>query len=198
MLKELDAVKDLLEEEYRSYSAQLSEAKDFLSEQEKKIREQERFIAVLEQEKETKGEFLSAYNNDDTVLHRIEEENMRKQKTVEDCASIRDKISELSEKTEKYRIALEQLNIVNQEDHMIVSGQLMKETDEALNDIAVQYTKGLKEFTKTVEEYMYMDPERVKIELQKYTKENKAYVNKVKEIRKRLNCQVKNRENQIG
>lgn len=188
MLKELDAVKDLLEEEYRSYSAQLSEAKDFLSEQEKKIREQECFIAVLEQEKETKGEFLSAYNNDDTVLHRIEEENARKQKIEEDCVSIRDKISELSEKTEKYRIALEQLNIVNQEDHMIVSGQLMKETDEMLNDISAQYTKGLKEFTKTVEEYMYMDPERVKIELQKYTKENKAYVSKVKEIRKRLNC----------
>lgn len=186
MLKELDMVKDLLEEEYSSCSEQLAEAKNFLLEQEKKIREQERFIAVLEQEKEKKSEFLSAYNNDDTVLHRLKEEDVKKQKIEEDCVGIRDKISELTERTEKYRIALEQLSIVNQKDHMIVSEQLIKETDDMLNDIAVKHMKGLNELTKSVEEYVYMDPERVKVELQKYVKENKAYISKVKSIRKKL------------
>lgn len=190
MLKELDTVKDLIEEEYRTYSKQLSKAEALLKEQEKRIQEQERFIAVLEQEKETKSEFLSAYNSDDTVLHRIKEETEKKRRIEEDCLEIRNKINDLSDKTGKYRTALEQLNIADQEDHIIVSEQLMKETEEVLNFIAVEYPKGLKSFAKRVEEYMYMDPERVKVELQKYMKETNTNISKVKSIRKKLkeNC----------
>ncbi|MDE6531539.1 MAG: hypothetical protein K2K96_12335, partial [Lachnospiraceae bacterium] len=157
MIKELDSVKDFLEEEYRSYSRQLSEAEDLLKEQEKKIREQERFIAVLEKEKEKKSEFLSAYNNDDSVLHRIKEETEKKRQIEKDCLETRNKINELSDKTEKYRMALELISAVDQEDHLIVSGQFMRETEEVLNHIVNDYTKELKSFAKTVEEYMYMD-----------------------------------------
>lgn len=190
MLKELDTVKDLMEEEYNIYSKQLTEAETFLKEQEKRIREQERFIEVLEQEKETKGEFLSAYNSDDTVLSRIKEETEKMQRIEEECLEIRSKINDLSNKTGKYKTALEQLSIVDQEDHIIVSEQLMKETEEILNRIAVEYMKGLKSFAKTVEEYMYMDPERVKVELQKYIKETNINISQVKCIRKKLkeNC----------
>lgn len=186
MIKELDSVKDFLEEEYRSYAGQLSEAEDLLKEQEKKIREQDRFIAVLEQEKETKNKFLSAYNNDDTVLNRINEETEKKQQIEKDRLETGNKIKELSNKTEKYRMALEQVNVVDQEDHVIISDQLMKETEEVLNFFAGEYSKELKSFAKTVEEYMYMDPERVKVELQKFIKETNANISKVKSIKKKL------------
>lgn len=186
MLKELDAVKDLLEEEYKLYSAQLSEAQKQLLEQEKRIAEQERFIAVLEQEKETKGDFLSAYNNDDTVLRRLKEEIKKKQQIEENCLSIEDTIKELSDKTKKYKTALEQLNIVNQEDHIIISEQLMKETDEVLNAVVTDYAKDFKSFAKTVEEYIYMDAERVKVELQKYMKETGSTISRIRSIRKKL------------
>ena len=186
MIKELDSVKDFLEEEYRSYSGQLSEAEDLLKEQEKKIREQDRFIAVLEQEKETKNKFLSAYNNDDTVLNRIKEETEKKQQIEKDCSETRNKINELSDKTEKYRTALEQVSVVDQEDHVIISDQIMRDAEEVLNYFANIYTKELKSFAKTVEEYMYMDPERVKVELQKFMKETNANISKVKSIKKKL------------
>ncbi len=186
MIKELDSVKDFLEEEYKSYSEQLSEAEEFLKEQEKKIREQERFIAVLEQEKETKNKFLSAYNNDDTVLNRINEETEKKQRIEKDCLETGNKIKELSDKTEKYRTALEQVSAVDQEDHVIISDQFMRETEEVLNYFANQYTKELKSFAKMVEEYVYMDPERVKVELQKFMKETNANISKIKSIKKKL------------
>lgn len=192
MIKELDSVKGLLEEEYRFYSGQLTEAETHLRDQEKKILEQERFIAVLEQEKETKGEFLSAYNNDDTVLNRIKEETEKKQQIEKDCLETKNKIKDFFEKTEKYQTALEQIDIVDQKEHVIVSDQLMREIEEVLNNIAGEYTKELKIFAKTVEEYMYMDPERVKVELQKYTKETNANISKVKSIRKKLKIQKYN------
>lgn len=186
MIKELDLVKDFLEEEYKSYSGQLSEAEILLKEQEKKIREQERFIAVLEQEKETKNKFLSAYNNDDTVLNRIKEETEKKQQIEKDCLETRNKIKELSDKTERFRTALEQVSVVDQEDHVIVSDQIMRETEEVLNYFSNEYTKEIKSFAKTVDEYMYMDPERVKVELQKFMKETNANISKVKSIKKKL------------
>lgn len=186
MLKELDTVKDLLEEEYRIYSEQLLQSENLLKEQQKTIREQERFIAVLEQEKETKNEFFSAYNNDDTVLSRIQEETEKKRRTEEECKETKNKINELTEKTKKYITALEQLSIVDQKDHIVMSEQLLIEIEELLNCLVTDSTKGLKTFAKTVEEYMYMDPERVKVELQKYMKETNASINRVKNIRKKL------------
>lgn len=189
MLKELNTVKDLLEEEYGFYSEQLSKAQDFLSEQEKKIKEQERFIVILEQEKEEKGEFLSAYNSDDSLMQRIKEEKEKKKQIEKECQETKNEIIDLSNKTKKYEEALEQLCIVNQEDHIIVSEQLVKEIEEVLNEAAVEYTKSIKSFSKTVEEYMYMDPERVKVELQKFMKENKAYTGKIKSIRKKIHEQ---------
>lgn len=186
MLKELDAVKDLLEEEYKLYSAQLSEAQKQLLEQEKRIAEQDRFIEVLEQERETKGDFLSAYNNDDTVLRRLKEEIKKKQQIEEDCLTIKNTIKELTDKAEKYKTALAQLDIVNQEDHIIISEQLMKETDEVLNAVVTDYSKEFKSFAKTVEEYIYMDAERVKVELQKYMKETSSTISRIRSIRKKL------------
>lgn len=184
MLKELDAVKKLLEIEYETYHEELYYMERHLQEQEKTIREQERFLVVLEQEREKKSDFLSAYNNEDTLSDRISEENERKQQIEKDCVRIRGELDSLSEKTENYKYAIEQLTAINQEDCMIVNAGLMDEIDDALKNIVAGYTKGLKELTKVVEEYIYMDPERVKVEMQKYIKENKDFINQVKSIRK--------------
>lgn len=186
IMKELDAVRDLIEEEYKINVEQLSETEALLQEQKNKIREQERFIVVLEQEKEAKSEFLSAYNSDDTVQHRIKEETEKKQQIEEECLKLKDKINDLSEKNEKYNLALEQLNIVDQKDNVVVSEQLMKEIEDVLNIIVTENTKELKSFAKAVEEYMYVDPERVKMELQKYMKETNTTISKVRNIRKKL------------
>lgn len=186
MMKELDVVRDLIEEEYKTYEEQLSEAEALLQKQENKIREQERFIVVLEQEKETKSEFLSAYNSDDTVLHRIKEETEKKQRIEDECQELRDKIYDLSEKNEKYKLVLEQLSIVDQKDNVVVSEQLLKEVEDVLNIIVTENAKELKSFAKAVEEYMYVDPERVKMELQKYMKEINSTISKVRSIKKKL------------
>lgn len=186
MMKELDVVRDLIEEEYKTYEEQLSEAEALLQKQENKIREQERFVVVLEQEKETKSEFLSAYNSDDTVLHRIKEETEKKQRMEDECQELRDKIYDLSEKNEKYKLVLEQLSIVDQKDNVVVSEQLLKEVEDVLNIIVSENAKELKSFAKAVEEYMYVDPERVKMELQKYMKEINSTISKVRSIKKKL------------
>ena len=78
----MESVRKIIEEEYADSMEQLSYKKKFLVEQKNEIREQERFLQILEQEKEKKTEFLSAYNNDEMVSHRIIEEK-KKKKTAE-------------------------------------------------------------------------------------------------------------------
>lgn len=181
MIKELDTVKKLLEEEYAAYNEQLSSLKILLDDQEKKIKEQERFIAVLEREREKKTEVLSAYNNDEAVSDRIKEEENKKQNIQNEYLENKQKVQELSLKVERYKDVINQLTSVNKENTVLMDKLKMDEINDSYQEILKNYADGLKKIGKVVDEYIYMDPDRVKVEVQKYITESK---NAVKQFKK--------------
>lgn len=181
MIKELDTVKKLLEEEYAAYCEQLSSLKILLDDQEKKINEQERFITVLEQERDKKSEVLSAYNNDEAVSDRIKEEERKKQNIQNEYSENKQKVQELSLKVERYKDAINQLSSVNKENTVLMDKLKMDEINDSYQEILKNYADGLKKIGKVVDEYIYMDPGRVKVEVQKYITESK---NTVKQFKK--------------
>ena len=180
MIKELDTVKKILEEEYAVCNEQLSSLKILLTDQEKTIKEQERFIAVLEQEREKKTEVLSAYNNDAAVSNRIIEEENKKQNIQNEYMDNKQKLQEVSVKVERYKDAIEQLTSVNKENALLMDKFKMDEINDSYQEILKSYADGLKKIGKVVDEYIYMDPDRVKVEVQKYITESKTAVKQFK------------------
>lgn len=187
MVKELESIKKILEEEYTASLEQLSCKRKLLKEQKDEIKEQERFLQVLEQEREKKTDFLSAYNNDELISNRIEEEKKKKENAEKFVEKAEQEVKVLSEKNEKYKNTLDDLQKVNKADSIIVSGQFMKEMEDLLDQVISEHTKHLKKLENIVEEYIYMDPERVKVEIQTSIKENKSFLRQVKAIRKTNN-----------
>ena len=183
-MKELESVRKIIEEEYADSMEQLSYKKKILVEQKNEIREQERFLQILEQEKEKKTEFLSAYNNDEMVSHRIIEEKKKKETSEKRLKEAEREYQELTEKSNLYRAALDDLQKVDGEDSVMVSGRFVKEMEELLDQVLSEYTKSLKKIEQTVDEYIYMDPERVKVEIRTSIKESKSFLRQVKAIRK--------------
>lgn len=181
MIKELDTVKKLLEEEYAAYNEQLSSLKILLDDQEKKIKEQEQFIAVLEQEREKKTEVLSAYYNDESISDRIREEENKKQNIQNEYLENKQKMQKVLLKVEEYKDAIDQLNSVYKENTVLMDKLKMDEINNSYQEILMGYADGLKKIGKVVDEYIYMDPDRVKVEVQKYITESK---NAVKQFKK--------------
>lgn len=184
MVKELEFIKNILEEEYTASLEQLSCKRKLLKEQKNEVKEQERFLQVLEQEREKKTDFLSAYNNDELISNRIEEEKRKKENAENFVEKAEQEIQVLLEKNEKYKNALEDLQEIDKEDSIVVSGQFMKEMENLLDQMISEHTKHLKKLENIVEEYIYLDPERVKVEIQTSIKENKSFLRQVKAVRK--------------
>lgn len=184
MGQQLDKVKDLLKSEYEYYRDSLLIKRREEKANKNKLEEQTKFIEVLEKERDKTSEFLSAYNNDQAISDRIDEEIKIKNEIFTILTDIQKEISFLEKKEEEYRIALDAFDKEPAVEMTTLKKDSLIEWDAAISEIITSTNAQNKKLEQTVEEYIYVDPNRVKIALQDYLKSSNDNLEKMKKMKK--------------